>query len=206
MTSARKKLFDFLLKMYLHHWVLWCSTIAAEGRIASPPCRERGANTDASCGPRTKGDGSVQAFIASAIYSPSCNPWLCNGYQLESEELVQQYAPGQIVPVKYDITRQRIGTANMSVVSTQNNKILFDQLIYFNHFGRLEKAATGVEFIVTLPQFQGTDCQRAGECVLQFVCTSHRKLQSLTFAVLGCHRGESHFRILRRFRGKQRSR
>lgn len=81
---------------------------------------------------------------------------------------MQSWTAGQVVPFQFDVVAPHTGTANISIVSTADNKVL-KQLLYYDVFA---STATGVKpnqtsFSITIPTDLGDQCAVAGACVVQ---------------------------------------
>lgn len=126
----------------------------------------------------------------------ACNLWLCRGLQLENaaNASVISWMPGQKVHIDVKITikhhvsltilsdqillfhrvfvlTRHQGTANVSIVSTKTNKIIGDQLLYWNSYADERLAtmpANNTAFDVVIPTTLGNQCATAGDCVLQW--------------------------------------
>ncbi|KAE8440715.1 hypothetical protein EG329_006784 [Mollisiaceae sp. DMI_Dod_QoI] len=158
--------------------------VSGHGLITKPWPRTPGAKSLANCGPTVtnniKGDntshveGLPEAASTDAKFKASdCNLWLCRGLALEDSAIssVPAYTPGQKVSISVKITIKHHGTANVSVVSTKTNKIIGDELLYWDKYAdeRLSSLpANNTQFDVVIPTTLGSQCATAGDCVLQW--------------------------------------
>ncbi|KUJ21288.1 uncharacterized protein LY89DRAFT_639261 [Mollisia scopiformis] len=163
---------------------LLATQVLGHGLITKPWPRTPGALSLAACGPTVtnniKGDntshveGLPEAAMTDAKYNAAeCNLWLCRGLQLEesAKANVIAYTPGQKVSMSVKISIKHHGTANVSIISTKTNKIIGDELLYWDKYAdeRLPAMpANNTQFDVVIPTTLGSQCANAGDCVLQW--------------------------------------
>ncbi|KAI8634691.1 hypothetical protein F5Y19DRAFT_469751 [Xylariaceae sp. FL1651] len=157
------------------------------GYISSPPMRMPGNATTAACGRSVVADivrdktshveGLPELAAKDAGYhAAACNLWLCRGVQFgDNVANVQRWAPGQTVEVKVTLTIPHVGSANVSVVDTKTNAIVGKPLLSWPQGYADEKQFYGktlpanqTDFNVTIPTTLGSQCAKAGDCVLQW--------------------------------------
>ncbi|CAD6442136.1 1e31825c-585b-47cd-9acf-768d0dab139a [Sclerotinia trifoliorum] len=156
------------------------TSVSAHGRILSPTPRSPGPAMQSACGQQVEGNqasdpnGNIQGMLQVAnsqkdYNAAECNIWQCKGYKFaDNKDKVQSWTAGQVVPFQFDVAAPHTGTANVSIVSTADNKVL-KQLLYYDVFA---STATGVKpnqtsFSITIPQDLGDQCTVAGACVVQ---------------------------------------
>ncbi|KAF7864033.1 hypothetical protein EAF04_006998 [Stromatinia cepivora] len=156
------------------------TSVSAHGRILSPTPRAPGPAMASACGQQVEvnqasdPNGNIQGMLQVAnsqkdYNAAACNIWQCKGYKFaDNKDKVQSWTAGQVVPFKFDVAAPHTGTANVSIVSTADNKVL-KQLLYYDVFA---STATGVKpnetsFSVTIPEDLGDQCAVAGACVVQ---------------------------------------
>ncbi|KAJ8066107.1 hypothetical protein OCU04_005198 [Sclerotinia nivalis] len=156
------------------------TSVSAHGRILSPTPRAPGPAMTSACGQQVEinqasdPNGNIQGMLQVAssqkdYNAAECNIWQCKGYKFaDNKDKVQSWTAGQVVPFKFDVVAPHTGTANVSIVSTADNKVL-KQLLYYSVFA---STATGVKpnetsFSVTIPEDLGDQCAVAGACVMQ---------------------------------------
>ncbi|KAF2010232.1 hypothetical protein BU24DRAFT_467703 [Aaosphaeria arxii CBS 175.79] len=156
---------------------LFAATVLAHGNITSPPARQPGPAMAQACGA-----ASVSAILADGTGplenipsngSPNCNIFLCKGAQFaDNAALVQTLSPGSVVPFTAELPIPHEGPANVSIVDTATNSILFGvPLLEFDSYADENLAvlpANNTAFEVTLPTATGGRCETPGECVLQW--------------------------------------
>lgn len=109
----------------------------------------------------------------SKFNAAECNLWLCRGLQLEdaAKAGIEVFTPGQKVDISVNIRIKHHGTANVSIVSTKTNKVIGDELLYWDKYAdeRLPSLPpNNTAFEVVIPTTLGTQCANAGDCVLQW--------------------------------------
>lgn len=82
------------------------------------------------------------------------------------------FRPGQIVPMKIELSILHGGPANVSIVKTATNTLIGPPLILFDDYGNRDLPAlppNNTDFAVTMPtNLADTDCRVAGDCALQW--------------------------------------
>jgi hypothetical protein len=99
----------------------------------------------------------------------ACKIWMCKGYKYaDNTANVQKYTVGQKVPITVDIRAPHTGVANVSIVTTANNKMISKALISWDNYA--SNAATiptsQKQFDIVMPDL-GSQCSKAGACVIQ---------------------------------------
>ncbi|KAJ4268950.1 hypothetical protein NW762_003021 [Fusarium torreyae] len=153
--------------------------VAAHGFIKSPTPRKPGNAYKTACGDQPWNqqsadiNGNVQGIkqvVGSDFDAASCNLWLCKGFQFaDNKDNVQSYSLGEKIDFDINIAAPHTGYANVSVVKTSTDSIIGEPLIEFSNYasnGGLD--ANNTAFSVTLPKSLGSDCTKAGDCVLQW--------------------------------------
>lgn len=100
-----------------------------------------------------------------------CNLFLCKGYQFQDNTAnVQTFSPGQVIPMIAVISAPRTGTCNVSVVNTQTNTMISQELIYFSDYASNAHTIppNNTVFSVTMPTNLGDQCNTSGVCALQW--------------------------------------
>ncbi|KAG4412461.1 hypothetical protein IFR04_014392 [Cadophora malorum] len=153
----------------------------AHGIVTSPPTRAVGPAMKAVCGEQVFNNLNSNAYgpieqlqqIGSSQkdFSPAeCDVSLCKGLQFEDNaNNVQQYTPGQTVPIKVDIQAKHTGTCNVSIVDTGSNKMIGEMMASFGVYASTatEVPKNQTEFEVTMPDVKAM-CGEAGKCVMQW--------------------------------------
>lgn len=87
----------------------------------------------------------------------------------DNTENIHSFAPGEDIPMYFQIVAPHTGYANVSVVDTASNSILAANLTSWDEY-----ASTSVpmkdewqNFTVTMPTTLSGKCATAGECVIQ---------------------------------------
>ncbi|KAM0546430.1 hypothetical protein ACHAPJ_010897 [Fusarium lateritium] len=153
--------------------------VAAHGFIKSPTPRKPGNAYKTACGDQPWNqqsadiNGNVQGIkqvVGTDFDAASCNLWLCKGFQFaDNKDNVQSYSLGEKIDFDINIAAPHTGYANVSVVKTSTDSIIGEPLIEFSNYasnGGLD--ANNTAFSVTLPKSLGSDCTKAGDCVLQW--------------------------------------
>ncbi|QRV81934.1 Lytic polysaccharide mono-oxygenase, cellulose-degrading [Ceratobasidium sp. AG-Ba] len=156
--------------------------VMSHGLLASPAIRKPGAAFRANCGDQIFNNvnsdpaGNIQALEqlkqAVTFKADECNLSLCKGLQFADVNAadIQAFAPGQNLPVVFDIRAPHTGVANLSIVDTATNTVIGSALKSFDVFASTSVPiqADQTHFNVTLPTDLGDRCAKAGDCVLQF--------------------------------------
>ncbi|KAJ3158404.1 hypothetical protein HDU86_002872 [Geranomyces michiganensis] len=178
--------------MYAHSALLTLALaggVLGHGMISSPTPRLPGPAMQAACGQtifntqNSDTGGNIQDLLnkRGPDFDPvKCNLWLCKGYQLaDNLEKVQKYAPGQVVPIAFDIRAPHSGTANASIVDLETNTVIGKELIYFADFASTRHVIpdSNRNFDVTIPDLGGK-CAAVGSCAIQFYWDSREAGQT----------------------------
>jgi hypothetical protein len=158
------------------------SLVNAHGFITSPEPRMPGTAMKAACGNQVEINqqsdnygniqGELQVAASQSDYNADeCAIWLCKGYKFaDNKDNVQSYTAGQKVPFTVDIRAPHTGVANVSVVDTSSNSVIGSPLISWDVYASTATGVTSDEtsFSVTIPDDLGSQCDTAGDCVLQW--------------------------------------
>ncbi|KAJ9150740.1 hypothetical protein NKR23_g3555 [Pleurostoma richardsiae] len=161
-------------------------TVAAHGYVDFPPAREVGPASLAACGRAVTDDirkdntSHVEGLPElaagdSGYHADKCNLWLCRGLQFgDNSANIQKYKAGEVVHMKIKLTIPHDGSANVSIVNTNSNKIIGDMLKYWKsgyanerQFYAKTLPANNTDFNVTLPDVSA-QCAEPGACILQW--------------------------------------
>ncbi len=167
--------------------VLLPTLAQGHGLIRSPAARAPAAATRAACGPRIAAEiaadptshveGLPELGLADgAAFDPAlCDVWLCKGLQFEGEGEggVRAYRPGEVVPVRVELTIPNAGSANVSVVDTAAREIVGGAPLLSwpsgyadeRQFYAGQTPADQTDFAVTIPEDLGGRCAEPGACV-----------------------------------------
>ncbi|POS73913.1 hypothetical protein DHEL01_v207696 [Diaporthe helianthi] len=155
---------------------LFAAAVSAHGNITSPPARQAGAAMAVVCGQdavdTVNADPTIPLEDVTSA-SAQCDLGLCRGAQFEDNaEQVQQFAPGEIVPMEAFIPIPHEGPMNTSIVDTATNTVIGEPLISFASYADENLAvlpANNTNFNVTMPTNLGPNqCVVAGDCVMQW--------------------------------------
>jgi hypothetical protein len=117
--------------------------------------------------------GEIQIAQNQKDYDPAaCNLFLCKGYQFaDNSANIQTFSPGQTIDMTIKIGAPHTGTANVSIVDTEANAVIGDQLIFFDDYASNSHPipANNTQFSITMPEDLGGKCTEAGDCVIQWV-------------------------------------
>ncbi|CAG7924347.1 unnamed protein product [Penicillium olsonii] len=158
------------------------SLVNAHGFVTSPEPRMPGSAMKAACGEQVKVNqesdnygniqGELQVASSQSDYdADKCDIWLCKGYKFaDNKDNIQSYTAGQTVDFKVDIRAPHTGVANVSVVDTSSNSVIGKPLISWDVYASTATGVTSDEtsFKVTIPDDLGSQCDTAGDCVLQW--------------------------------------
>jgi hypothetical protein len=158
------------------------SLVNAHGFVTSPEPRMPGAAMKAACGNQVEVNqqsdnygniqGELQVAASQSDYNAGeCDIWLCKGYKFaDNKANVQSYTAGQKVAFTVDIRAPHTGVANVSVVDTSSNSVIGSPLISWDVYASTATGVTSDEtsFSVTIPDDLGSQCDTAGDCVLQW--------------------------------------
>ena len=115
--------------------------------------------------------GELQVASTQTDYNAAeCNIWLCKGFKYsDNTDKVEAYTAGQTVDFKFDIRAPHTGTANVSIVDTATNSIIGTPLISWSSFASTASSdyANQTSFSITIPDDLGSQCSKAGACVIQ---------------------------------------
>lgn len=156
--------------------------VYGHGKILTPPPREPGPAMEAVCGQQVydnqaandqgNSQNELQIALTQSDYNAAeCNLFLCKGYQFaDNSANVQTFSPGQVVPMTAVISAPHTGTCNVSVVNTQTNTMISQELIYFSDYASNAHTIppNNTAFSVTIPTDLGDQCNTAGVCALQW--------------------------------------
>ncbi|KAG8164907.1 hypothetical protein KVR01_005182 [Diaporthe batatas] len=155
---------------------LFAAAVSAHGNITSPPARQAGAAMAAVCGQdavdTVNSDPTIPLEDVTAA-TTQCDLGLCRGAQFEDNaNQVQQFAPGEVVPIEAIIPIPHEGPMNTSIVDTATNTVIGQPLISFDSYADENLAvlpANNTNFSVTMPtDLPANQCAVAGECVMQW--------------------------------------
>ncbi|CAG8386105.1 unnamed protein product [Penicillium salamii] len=158
------------------------SLVNAHGFVTSPEPRMPGSAMKAACGGQVEVNqqsdnygniqGELQVASSQSDYNADeCDIWLCKGYKFaDNKDNIQSYTAGQTVDFKVDIRAPHTGVANVSVVDTSSNSVIGKPLISWDVYASTATGVTANEtsFKVTIPDDLGSQCDTAGDCVLQW--------------------------------------
>ncbi|KAI8822442.1 uncharacterized protein EV422DRAFT_550348 [Fimicolochytrium jonesii] len=165
------------------------ATVTAHGFVTSPTPRTTGPAYSAACGQaifntqNSDHGGNVQDLLqkrGEGFDASKCNLWLCKGYQFDDNlASIQQFTPGQVLPIKVNIVAPHTGTANVSVVDLASNSVIGSELIFFNDYASVHHPAVAHDsnFEVTIPDLAGK-CTKPGQCALQWYWDSREVNQT----------------------------
>ena len=87
----------------------------------------------------------------------------------DNTDNVQKYAPGEEVPLYFQIVAPHSGSANVSVVSTSKNSVIASDLAKWDEYALTSETMkdSWQHFTVKMPSNLGSQCVSAGDCVLQ---------------------------------------
>ncbi|KAJ4356551.1 uncharacterized protein N0V89_004585 [Didymosphaeria variabile] len=165
--------------------LLLAPAVLSHGIIMNPPSRATGPGQTTACGQAIvsaiKSDNTSYveqltklASTDSKFSAAACNLYLCKGLQYaDNSANVQTWKAGDVVPVKIWLRIPHEGIANVSIVSTKQNKVVGDFLKVWTKGYAPGKSEADVpieqrEFSVTVPSGLETTCAMAGDCVLQW--------------------------------------
>jgi predicted carbohydrate-binding protein with CBM5 and CBM33 domain len=166
--------------------------VSAHGIIENPLPRLAGLAMKAACGEQVynnqKSDsggnieGILQVAKSQKDYDPTkCNIQLCKGYQFaDNSANIQNYAPGQTIPIKVAIKAPHTGSANVSIIDTKSGQAIGQPLITFADYASNAHTipANNTQFSITMPQDMGGKCGQAGDCVIQWFWTAPEAKQT----------------------------
>ncbi|KAF2438650.1 hypothetical protein P171DRAFT_371587 [Karstenula rhodostoma CBS 690.94] len=164
---------------------LFAPAVLSHGIITVPPSRAIGPAITTACGQAItsaiKSDNTSYVEQLTKIASSdnkfdraACNLYLCKGLQFSDNSAnVQTWKAGDVVPVKIWLRIPHEGIANVSIVSTKQNKLVGDFLKIWTKAYAPGKSEQDVpleqrDFSVTVPSGLETTCANAGDCVLQW--------------------------------------
>ncbi|KAI7784009.1 hypothetical protein LA080_011034 [Diaporthe eres] len=156
---------------------LFAATVAAHGLIINPPSRKLGPSMTRLCGQTAfdiaKGDVTASLETVAPNITAGCPLTLCRGHQFDDNlDKLSVFRPGQIVPMKIELSILHGGPANVSIVKTATNTLIGPPLIIFDDYGNRDLPAlppNNTDFAVTMPtNLADTDCRVAGDCALQW--------------------------------------
>ncbi|RHZ61035.1 hypothetical protein CDV55_105959 [Aspergillus turcosus] len=158
------------------------SMVHGHGFVKSPQARMPGPAMKAACGNQVEINqqsdnygniqGELQVARSQSDYNAeACDIWLCKGYKFaDNKDNVYSYTAGQTVDFVVDIRAPHTGVANVSVVDTATNTVIGNTLKSWTDYA---STATGVSqdetnFSITIPDNLGSQCSKAGACVIQW--------------------------------------
>ena len=165
--------------------VLATATLAAlanaHGYFISPTPRQPGTAYQNACGMQAyytmSGDingniqGLEQIVSGQSDYNPKkCQLWKCKGMKYaDNKDNVHHYHPGQTVPMNFHIQAPHDGYANVSIVSTRDNKVIHKNLKKWNKYALTSEPMkdSWQNFNIKMPKDLGSRCRRPGACVIQ---------------------------------------
>lgn len=113
---------------------------------------------------------------ADSKFDPAaCDLYLCKGLQFaDNSANVQTWKAGDVVPIKIWLRIPHEGIANVSIVSTKQNKQVGDFLKLWTEGYAPGKTESDVplaqtDFNVTVPSGLETTCANAGDCVSHYL-------------------------------------
>jgi len=153
----------------------------AHGYFVTPKGRVPGTTFQDECGMQAyyNMEGSINGNIqgleqvvqGQTDYHPDeCNLWKCKGLKYQDNIAnVQKYTPGQVVDLYFDIVAPHTGTANVSIIKTETNKILTANLKQWDVYASnsVPTVDSQEHFSVTMPTNLGTECATQGDCAIQ---------------------------------------
>ncbi|KAF1971054.1 hypothetical protein BU23DRAFT_472174 [Bimuria novae-zelandiae CBS 107.79] len=165
--------------------LLFAPTVLSHGIITAPPSRAIGSAITTACGQTItnaiKADNTSYveqltklATSDTKFNAATCNLYLCKGLQYaDNSANVQTWKAGDVVPIKIWLRIPHEGIANVSIVSTKQNKQVGEPLKLWTKGyapGKTEKDVPleQREFSVTVPNGLESTCATAGDCVLQW--------------------------------------
>ncbi|KAK7181293.1 hypothetical protein DPSP01_007350 [Paraphaeosphaeria sporulosa] len=165
--------------------LLLAPVVLSHGIITTPPSRAIGPAISTACGQAItsaiKSDNTsyveqlTKLASADSKFNPAaCDLYLCKGLQFSDNSAnVQTWKAGDVVPIKIWLRIPHEGIANVSIVSTKQNKKVGDFLKLWTAGYAPGKSTNDVplsqrEFSVTVPSGLETTCANAGDCVLQW--------------------------------------
>lgn len=154
----------------------------SHGIITTPPSRAIGSAITTACGQgitnAIKSDNTSYveqltkiAASDSKFNAAACNLYLCKGLQYSDNSAnVQTWKAGDVVPVKIWLRIPHEGIANVSIVSTKQNKQVGGPLKLWTKGYAPGKTEADVpleqkEFSVTIPSGLESTCVSPGDCV-----------------------------------------
>lgn len=162
--------------------LLLAPVVLSHGIITVPPSRAIGPAITAACGQAItsaiKSDNTsyveqlTKLASSDSKFDPAaCDLYLCKGLQFSDNSAnVQTWKAGDVVPVKIWLRIPHEGIANVSIVSTKQNKQVGDFLKVWKKGYAPGKSENDVpleqrQFNVTVPRGLETTCANAGDCV-----------------------------------------
>ena len=94
----------------------------------------------------------------------------------DNKNNVQKYSPGQTVPMNFVIRAPHSGYANVSIVSTRDNKVMYPNLKKWSQYAltSIPMKESWQKFSVKMPTTLGSQCAKPGHCVIQNVLERSR--------------------------------
>jgi hypothetical protein len=165
--------------------LLLASAVLSHGIITVPPSRGIGPAISTACGQAItsaiKSDNTSYveqltklASSDSKFDAAACDLYLCKGLQFSDNSAnVQTWKASDVVPIKIWLRIPHEGIANVSIVSTKQNKQVGDFLKIWSSGYAPGKSENDVpfeqrEFSVTIPSGLESTCANAGDCVSQY--------------------------------------
>ncbi|KAK3704897.1 hypothetical protein LTR37_013588 [Vermiconidia calcicola] len=153
----------------------------AHGYFETPKARQPGPAFQKACGMQAyyamSGDinGNIQGLANTVANQPDYNPekchlWQCKGMKYaDNKENVQRYQPGQTVPMKFHIQAPHDGYANISIISTKEDKIIYPNLKKWSQYALTSTPMkdSWQSFSVKMPTTLGSQCSKPGACAIQ---------------------------------------
>ena len=153
----------------------------AHGYFVSPKARLPGPAFQAACGQQAYynmvGDinGNIQGLQSITANQPDYNPntchlWKCKGMKYaDNKANVHRYSPGQVIPMDFEIRAPHDGYANVSIVRTVDNRVIYPNLKKWSQYAltSIPMKESWEKFSVKMPTTLGSQCARPGHCVIQ---------------------------------------
>ena len=115
--------------------------------------------------------GLEQVVANQPDYKPSeCNLWKCKGMRYaDNKDNVHAFTAGQTVDMYFQIVAPHDGYANVSIVSTKEDKVLAANLKKWDQYALTSVPIVNSQehFTVKMPTDLGSECAAAGACVIQ---------------------------------------
>lgn len=169
--------------------------IHGHGLIKSPAARKPGNAFGTVCSKNVQGQAEMDEFQEGgpievwAMVGPAfpdewdgaaCNLYMCRGFKLDDNlDRVQEFAPGQTVPIKVDILAPHPGYANVSVIDLKTNTLIGEPLKNWPVYSPAQEHLPddNFNFEVTIPDLT-EKCIVPGDCAIQWYWYSNASVQT----------------------------